>query len=239
QLKQKKVKLAHSARNKARATKNKTRPQAQEWVLEALSPKALLPEALPQEPMIVTSSQEDIDGANLVISHLFAASAANFKEKTCPATYIDNNTDMIDEGIPIDRLDSNEIISETIKFVNDIIREEQLSDAEKAHYIAVLYFLQLLIEGKKKLKHQKQLPRLLVVDHGLLNVLESELIQNFREKFPSKSLLNDELVSLQVATYLCSQKFKVNQIVVKNYVENQVLPQLNGAMKRISIRTIH
>ncbi|CAG8761372.1 25240_t:CDS:2, partial [Gigaspora rosea] len=105
--------------------------------------------------------EEDIDGANLVISRLLAASAANFKEKMRPATYIsnskrtkqrknkllreaavgslkisqffssassshengdeDNNSDMIDEGIPIDRLDSNEIISETIEFVNDVI----------------------------------------------------------------------------------------------------------------------
>ncbi|CAG8795842.1 44575_t:CDS:2, partial [Gigaspora margarita] len=127
--------------------------------------------------------KKDINGANLVISRLLAALAANFKKKTCPATYIsnskrtrqrknkllrevavgflkisqfffsaNNNTDMINEGILIDRLDSNEIISETIEFVNDVIREEQLSDAEKAHYIAVLYFLWLLLKGEKKIE---------------------------------------------------------------------------------------
>ncbi|CAG8850710.1 38348_t:CDS:1, partial [Gigaspora margarita] len=32
--------------------------------------------------------KNDYVGANLVISHLFAASAASFEKKKCPATYI-------------------------------------------------------------------------------------------------------------------------------------------------------
>ncbi|CAG8801838.1 14019_t:CDS:2, partial [Gigaspora rosea] len=117
-------------------------------------------------------------------------------------------------------------------FVNDVIREEQLSDAEKAR--------------RKKIEASETVAKVVGGGPWLAKCIrkwtnicmKSELIQNFRGKFPSKSLLNDELVSLQVATYLRSQKFKVNPIVVKNYVENQVLPQLNGAVKRISIRTI-
>ncbi|CAG8517448.1 13040_t:CDS:2, partial [Cetraspora pellucida] len=67
--------------------------------------------------------------------------------------------------------------------------------------------------------------------------IKGELIWNFREKFPSKSLLNDELVSLQLAAYLHSVKFKVNPETVKSYIEQKILPQLNVESSSISIRT--
>ncbi|CAG8604898.1 14134_t:CDS:2, partial [Cetraspora pellucida] len=53
-----------------------------------------------------------------------------------------------------------------------------------------------------------------------------ELIQHCCGKFPSKSLLNDELVSLKLAAYLHSQKFQINPIMVKNYVKQQIISQL-------------
>ncbi|CAG8464817.1 16305_t:CDS:2, partial [Cetraspora pellucida] len=52
-------------------------------------------------------------------------------------------------------------------------------------------------------------------------------------------LLNDELVSLQLAAYLRSVKFKVNPETVKSYVEQKILPQLNVESLSISIRTAH
>ncbi|CAG8824789.1 25295_t:CDS:2, partial [Gigaspora rosea] len=56
--------------------------------------------------------------------------------------------------------------------------------------------------------------------------------------FPSKSLLNDELVSLKLAAYLRSQKFQINPIMVKNYVEQQIIPQLGiESVQQISLRT--
>ncbi|CAG8636661.1 1414_t:CDS:2, partial [Diversispora eburnea] len=126
------------------------------------------------------------EGANLAIGHLLAASAAK------------------------------KIISEAIEFVNEVIREEQLSDTEKARYTAVLYFFRLLLNSKKKIEASETVAE-----------VTRELIQSFCEKFPSKSLLNDELVSLRLATYLRSQKFKISPVMVKNYAEQQIFPQLN------------
>ncbi|CAG8842156.1 3040_t:CDS:2, partial [Gigaspora margarita] len=66
----------------------------------------------------------------------------------------------------------------------------------------------------------------------LLTMLATKLIQYFRGKFSSKSLLNDELVLLKLATYLYFQKFKVNPTIVKNYIEQQIIPQLGKQLLR-------
>ncbi|CAG8653822.1 8865_t:CDS:2, partial [Scutellospora calospora] len=58
--------------------------------------------------------------------------------------------------------------------------------------------------------------------------MKKELIQpDLRGRSLSKSLLNDELVSLQVASYLRSKKFNVDSIMVKNYFEQEIFPLLN------------
>ncbi|CAG8761531.1 14047_t:CDS:2 [Gigaspora margarita] len=70
------------------------------------------------------------------------------------------------------------------------------------------------------------------------NICMKELIQHFHGKFPSKSLLNNELVSLKLAAYLRSQNFKINPIMVKNYIEQQIIPQLGiELVQQISLRT--
>ncbi|CAG8780732.1 1727_t:CDS:1, partial [Cetraspora pellucida] len=43
-------------------------------------------------------------------------------------------------------------IQKTIEFVNNVIHNEQLSDTEKARYTAVMYYLRLLFNGKKKIQ---------------------------------------------------------------------------------------
>ncbi|CAG8653792.1 6725_t:CDS:2, partial [Scutellospora calospora] len=71
--------------------------------------------------------------------------------------------------------------------------------------------------------------------------MKKELIQpDLRGRSPSKSLLYDELVSLQVAFYLRSKKFNVDPIMVKNYFEQEIFPLLNiESVQSISIRTAH
>ncbi|CAJ0752739.1 16820_t:CDS:2, partial [Entrophospora sp. SA101] len=54
-------------------------------------------------------------------------------------------------------------------------------------------------------------------------------------KFSSKSFLHDELVSLQVSSYLHSKKFKVSPMLVKKYFEEHILPVLHIECK---IRTL-
>ncbi|CAG8510641.1 3870_t:CDS:2, partial [Scutellospora calospora] len=69
--------------------------------------------------------------------------------------------------------------------------------------------------------------------------MKKELIEpDLRGRFPSKSFLHDELVSIQLAAYLRSQKFKVDPIMVKDYFEQNILPQLNiESVQKISVRT--
>ncbi|CAG8831183.1 17900_t:CDS:2, partial [Gigaspora rosea] len=100
---QEKAKLARSARNKARATKNKTSTTSTrtEYDSDDLTPVDSNDEYDFQEDDYFR--EEDID----------RSLHENGNE--------DNNSDMIDEGIPINKLDINKIISETIEFVNDVI----------------------------------------------------------------------------------------------------------------------
>ncbi|CAJ0849583.1 3996_t:CDS:2 [Entrophospora sp. SA101] len=57
-------------------------------------------------------------------------------------------------------------------------------------------------------------------------------------KFSSKSFLHDELVSLQVSSYLHSKKFKVSPMLVKKYFEEHILPVLHIEVPfTISVRT--
>ncbi|CAG8706632.1 8779_t:CDS:2 [Gigaspora margarita] len=106
-----------------------------------------------------------------------------------------------------------------IEFVTEVMNNKVLSRTEEAHYTTVLYFLQLLLQA---------------------NIcLRKELIQpDLCGKSFSKSLLHDKLVSLKVASYLHSQKFKVDPIMVKSYFEQQILLQLNiKSVQHISVRT--
>ncbi|CAG8786467.1 43928_t:CDS:2, partial [Gigaspora margarita] len=68
-----------------------------------------------------------------------------------------------------------------------------------------------------------------------------ELIQpDLQKKFFSKSLLHDKLISLQLAAYLCSNKFKVNPIIVKDYLEQHIFSQLQiEPLLHISVCTTH
>ncbi|CAG8648645.1 16006_t:CDS:2, partial [Cetraspora pellucida] len=142
----------------------------------------------------------------------------------------DNNEDD-NEGMT----EKEKKIANAIEFVNKVIREEKLSEAKKACYTATLYFLRLLFNGKKKIKASEAVAE--VIGGGpwfakcirkWANIcMKGELIQHCHGKFSSKSLLNDELVSLKLAAYLRSQKFQINPIMVKNYVEQQIIPQLD------------
>ncbi|CAG8801826.1 25850_t:CDS:2, partial [Gigaspora margarita] len=106
----------------------------------------------------------------------------------------------------------------------EVLGEESvLSRAEEARYMTVLYFLRLLLQGQKKLEAAKMVANIVNGGPWLARSIRPDL----REKFSSKSLLHDELVSLKVASYLRFQKFKVDLIMIKSYFEQQILPQLN------------
>ncbi|CAG8841710.1 34657_t:CDS:2, partial [Gigaspora margarita] len=125
--------------------------------------------------------------------------------------------------------------------------ESVLSRAEEARYTTVFYFFQLLLQGQKKLETAEIVANIVNGRPWLARsirvwaniCLRKELIQpDLCKKSPSKSLLYDKLVSLKVASYLHSQKFKVDPIMVKSYFEQQILPQLNiESVQYISVRT--
>ncbi|CAG8825300.1 7673_t:CDS:2, partial [Gigaspora rosea] len=77
------------------------------------------------------------------IKQLLAASAASFKKRSRPAVYVGNSKRT--------KQRKNKTLREAA-FVNKVIREEKLSEAEKARYTATLYFLRLLFNGKKKIE---------------------------------------------------------------------------------------
>ena len=113
--------------------------------------------------------------------------------------------------------------------------------------MAVLYFLQLLLKGQAKMEAAKVVME--IVNGGpwlarsirkWANIcMKEELIpSSFQGRFSSKSLVDDELVSLQLAAYLHSQKFKIDPMMVKSYFEQHILFQLNlKSVQHISVRT--
>ncbi|CAG8799636.1 19386_t:CDS:2 [Cetraspora pellucida] len=107
--------------------------------------------------------------------------------------------------------------------LEEVLDDEVLSTTEEAHYLAVLYFLHLCLQGQKKIEVSKTV---------------ADIVNDLRGRSPSKSLLHDELVSLQVAFYLHSKKFNVDPIMVKNYFKQEILSLLNiESVQGISVRT--
>ncbi|CAG8550331.1 11886_t:CDS:2 [Cetraspora pellucida] len=95
---------------------------------------------------------------------------------------------------------------------------------------------ELLLDGQEKMEASETVVK--VVNDGLwltrcirkwANIcMKGELISlSLRRKMFTKSLLHDELISLQLAAYLLSQKFKATPELVKNYLNQHILSQLN------------
>ncbi|CAG8547562.1 28346_t:CDS:2 [Gigaspora margarita] len=125
--------------------------------------------------------------------------------------------------------DKEVLISNAIEFVNKTINEKELSKTDKTHYTSVLYFLRLLLDGQEKIEVSGTVVK--VVNGGpwlaryKRNIcIKGELIPlSLKEKLFTRSLLYDELVSLQLAAYLWSQKFKVTPELVKNHFNQHIL----------------
>ncbi|CAG8744506.1 2151_t:CDS:2, partial [Gigaspora rosea] len=120
---------------------------------------------------------------------------------------------------------------------NEEILIKTLSKTEQARYTAVLYYFQLLLKDKEKMEASKTVTG--VVNRGpwlakcirkWANLcMRGELIEpNFRGKLPSRSLLHDELVSLQLGAYLRSQKFE--DVVAYRQIFLEDVAQLNQFM---------
>ncbi|CAG8756105.1 8668_t:CDS:2, partial [Acaulospora morrowiae] len=113
----------------------------------------------------------------------------------------------------------SETIDKTIKFVEEVMLDETLTKTQIARYTAVLYFLRLRLINKKKVEAANMVsevvnggPWLVRCIRKWANIcMKGELIQPTAQgRFPSKSLLNDELVSFQLAAYLHTQTFEVS-----------------------------
>ncbi|CAG8725191.1 4699_t:CDS:2, partial [Cetraspora pellucida] len=110
----------------------------------------------------------DSERANLIINHLLTVSAASIKKKKHPPFILGTQNERNKEKIKSvnespseneSESENNESMTEyekeiqkTIEFVNDVICNEQLSNTEKARYMAVMYYLRLLFNGKKKIQ---------------------------------------------------------------------------------------
>ncbi|CAG8857508.1 30267_t:CDS:2, partial [Gigaspora margarita] len=105
--------------------------------------------------------RDDDDGTKLAVSHfaVLVATAGSLKisqffSSTDPGSAVNELSNKSEDKNKSNNKDMTEQdeISEVIEFVNEIIRVDQLSDAERARYTPVLYFLQLLLNGKKKIE---------------------------------------------------------------------------------------
>ncbi|CAG8841795.1 30376_t:CDS:2, partial [Gigaspora margarita] len=85
--------------------------------------------------------------------------------------------------------ENNKKIFEAIKFVNEVIHMEQISEAEKARYMVVLYFFQLLLRGKKRIEAANAVAEVVgggSLESGPISYDESYQIRIFLQ------LINDE-----------------------------------------------
>ncbi|CAG8585218.1 11828_t:CDS:2, partial [Scutellospora calospora] len=70
-------------------------------------------------------------------------------------------------------------------------------------------------------------------------IIEELISLSLRGKLPTKSPLHNKFVSLQLATYLPTQKFKATPELVKNYYDQHILPRLNiRPVQHISVQTV-
>ncbi|CAG8745712.1 14348_t:CDS:2, partial [Cetraspora pellucida] len=178
-------------------------------------------------------------GINSIIDHLLAASKASIKRycnrklkitsffftTNTQLLVIDDNEDIGDHSFS-DREysdskseDEESLINNAIKFVNKILNEKMVSKTERTHYTAVLYFLRLLLDCQGKIEASETVVK--VVNDGEL------ILPSLREKMPIKSLVHNEFVFFQLAAYLQSQKFNTTPELVKNYLDQHILSQLN------------
>ncbi|CAG8814155.1 25305_t:CDS:2 [Gigaspora margarita] len=185
---------------------------------------------------------DNLDDANLAIEQLCAASVVEAAIESLKITkffsitqspIVDNDEsyedfqdqdnqgdDEFDEELD-EELDKKEKkICIAIEYVEEVMNNKVLSPTKEAHYLAVFYFLRLCLQDQKKIKASKTVTSIV------------------NRRFSSKSLLYDKFVSLQVASYLRSKKFKVDPIMVKSYFEQEILPLLNNkSVQYILVRT--
>ncbi|CAG8678686.1 7389_t:CDS:2, partial [Cetraspora pellucida] len=127
-----------------------------------------------------------------------------------------DNTDKSsdDDFIKIDNLDdANLSIKQLCAIKNDDFQDQDDQDNNELSD----ELDEELVEKKKILHLQDQ--KKLVASKTVTDIVNG--------RFLSKSLLYNELVSLQVASYLHSKKFKIDSIIVKDYFEQEILPFLN------------
>ncbi|CAG8775230.1 16726_t:CDS:2 [Gigaspora margarita] len=89
-------------------------------------------------------------------------------------------------------------LQETEKRIQNLLDTMEISKTDKMKYVSVIHYILLLQHDSSKM-----------------------------EATPSQSLLHNEEVSLKVANYLRSTKFKVIPRLVKQYFENNILPELH------------
>ncbi|CAG8530434.1 1529_t:CDS:2 [Cetraspora pellucida] len=144
----------------------------------------------------------DHDQANSIIERLFAASAAAFREAargSLKISHFFNNQLSITD---------HEEDAEDFQKLDGNLSEELDEETKKIHS-AIEFVDNIASKRSKKMDAAKAV---------------SDIIDG---RFSSKSLLYDELVSLELAAYLRFQKFNIDPIMVKDYFEQTILSQLN------------
>ncbi|CAG8751443.1 21581_t:CDS:2, partial [Gigaspora margarita] len=127
-------------------------------------------------------------------------------EKECDDDESEDDNESEDNDEPEDDNESEDndkdeefLINNTIEFVNKIMNKKMLSKTlsktKKTHYTSVLYFFRLLLDGQGKMEASE-------------TVAKESIPPSLRGKLPTKSPLHDEFVSLHLAAYLQTQKFK-------------------------------
>ncbi|CAG8780141.1 2667_t:CDS:2 [Cetraspora pellucida] len=121
-------------------------------------------------------------------------------------------------------------LQETEKRIQNLLDTMEMSKTDKVKYVSVIHYIRLLQHDSSKMEAS----RVVATIHNGGNLLPPSQ----RGKHPSQSLLHDEEVSLKVANYLRSTKFKVNPRLVKQYFENNILPELHiDQVQTISLTT--
>ncbi|CAG8763271.1 25694_t:CDS:2, partial [Dentiscutata erythropus] len=109
-------------------------------------------------------------------------------------------------------------LQETEKRIQSLINATEMSKADKMKYVSVIYYIRLLQYESSKIEASQVVATI----HNGGNLLSPSQYG----KHPSQLLLYDEDVSLKIANYLKATKFKVNSRLVKQYFENNILPEL-------------
>ncbi|CAG8562585.1 37653_t:CDS:2, partial [Gigaspora margarita] len=126
-------------------------------------------------------------------------------------------------------------LQETEERIQNLIDTTEMLKTNKVKYISIIYYIRLIQRGSSKTEASQVVAT--IHNGGVYHArcirswgkrcLEGNLLPPSQYgKHLSQSLLHDKDVSLKITNYLRATKFKVNPRLVKQYFENNILPEL-------------